>query len=155
MIQLFPSSARHAVKNDWLESHFSFSFGDYYDESNIHFGPFRVFNDDLIQPDKGFGLHPHREMEIVSIVLKGELKHEDSMGNRGILRFGRVQRMSAGTGLLHSEVNPSQDEETHLMQLWFLPEKDQLPPSYEDTNYDPDQLHNQLLRLSHIHQQME
>jgi redox-sensitive bicupin YhaK (pirin superfamily) len=163
MIQLFPDSSRHSVKGEWLESHFSFSFGNYYDESNVSFGPFRVFNEDIIQPGEGFGLHPHREMEIVSIVLKGEIKHEDSMGNKGILSFGSVQRMSAGTGVLHSEVNPSQDEETHLLQLWFLPETSQLQPSYEDTVYDTNQLKNQLLpivshtpsdKVAKIHQNM-
>lgn len=147
MIQVHKANARHAVKTDWLESHLSFSFGPYYDSENIQFGPLRVFNDDTVQPDKGFGIHPHREAEIVSIVLKGQLKHEDSLGNSGTLHVGDVQVMSAGTGALHSEFNPSSTEETQFLQLWFLPNKSQLTPSYEDVSYDQEQLHNQLLPI--------
>ena len=132
MIQIIPATSRFSVKNDWLESNFSFSFGEYYDETNIRFGPLRVLNDDTIQAGKGFGIHPHREMEIVSIVLKGQLKHEDSLGNSGILQFGNVQRMSAGTGLLHSEMNPSIEEEASFLQLWFFSDQKNLTPSYED-----------------------
>jgi redox-sensitive bicupin YhaK (pirin superfamily) len=145
MIQHNPSNQRFSAKSDWLESNFSFSFGPYYDEDNIHFGPLRVLNDDIIQPGKGFGIHPHREAEIVSIVLKGQLKHEDSLKNVGILQFGNIQRMTAGTGVLHSEFNPKSDEETHILQLWFMPNQKQLPPSYEDVTFDPDKLRNQLL----------
>lgn len=145
MIQIIPAASRYSAKNDWLESHFSFSFGEYYDETNLNFGPLRVLNDDTIQPGKGFGLHPHREMEIVSIVLKGTLKHEDSLKNSGLLQYGSIQRMSAGTGILHSEVNPSPDEEASLLQLWFFPEESKLTPSYEDITYDQDKLKNHLL----------
>ena len=145
MIEVIPAAARFSVKNDWLESNLSFSFGEYYDESNIRFGPLRVFNDDTIRGGKGFGIHPHREMEIVSIVLKGQLKHEDSLGNSGILQFGNIQLMSAGTGLLHSEMNPSSNEEASFLQLWFFPNQKQLTPSYEDIEYDVDAIHNALL----------
>jgi redox-sensitive bicupin YhaK (pirin superfamily) len=145
MIQLNPSNKRFSSKSDWLESNFSFSFGPYYDEDNIKFGPLRVLNDDIIQPGKGFGIHPHREAEIVSIVLKGQLKHEDSLKNVGILQYGDIQRMTAGTGVLHSEFNPTTDEETHILQLWFLPNEKQLTPSYEDITFDPDKLRNELL----------
>ena len=144
MIKIIPATQRYSVKNDWLESNLSFSFGEYYDESNIQFGPLRVFNDDTVQGGKGFGIHPHREMEIVSIVLKGQLKHEDSLGNSGVLQFGNVQIMSAGTGLLHSEVNPS-TEESNFLQLWFFPNQKQLTPSYEDLQYKVDAMHNVLL----------
>ncbi|EKN70372.1 Pirin-like protein [Neobacillus bataviensis LMG 21833] len=147
MIQITPSDKRFSAKSDWLESHFSFSFGSYYDEENIHFGPLRVLNDDIIQPGKGFGIHPHRDAEIVSIVLKGQLKHEDSLKNVGILKFGDIQRMTAGTGVLHSEFNPTSDEETHILQLWFMPNKKQLSPSYEDISFDTDNLHNKLLPI--------
>ncbi|MDR4888325.1 pirin family protein [Fredinandcohnia sp. QZ13] len=147
MIQRYPAVSRYSVKNDWLESNLSFSFGEYYDEENIHFGPLRVFNDDTVQPGKGFGIHPHREAEIVSIVLKGQLKHEDSLGNSGILQFGNVQRMTAGTGLLHSEVNPSLEEEVSFLQLWFKSTEKQLPPSYEDITYNPDDMRNKLLPI--------
>ena len=144
MIQVIPATSRYSVKNDWLESNLSFSFGEYYDESNIQFGPLRVFNDDTVQGGKGFGIHPHREMEIVSIVLKGQLKHEDSLGNSGVLQFGNIQLMSAGTGLLHSEVNPSK-EESNFLQLWFFPNQKQLTPSYEDLQYNVAAMHNVLL----------
>lgn len=93
----------------------------------------------------GFGIHPHREAEIISIVLKGQLKHEDNLGNVGFLEFGNVQRMTAGTGVLHSEVNPTLDEETHFLQLWILPNQKQLTPSYEDITFDPEKLKNELL----------
>jgi quercetin 2,3-dioxygenase len=105
----------------------------------------RVFNDDTVQGGKGFGIHPHREMEIVSIVLKGQLKHEDSLGNSGNLQFGNIQLMSAGTGLLHSEVNPSVNEESNFLQLWFIPNQKQLAPSYEDIEYNVEAMHNVLL----------
>lgn len=145
MIQVHPAKQRFSAKSDWLESHFSFSFGPYYDEDNIQFGPLRVLNDDIIQPGKGFGIHPHREAEIVSIVLKGQLKHEDSLKNVGIIKFGNIQRMTAGTGVLHSEVNPTDDEETHILQLWFHPSQKQLAPFYQDISFDADQLQNKLL----------
>lgn len=147
MIQIIPATSCYSVKNDWLESNLSFSFGEYYDESNIRFGPLRVFNDDTVQGGKGFGIHPHREAEIVSIVLKGKLRHEDSLGNSGTLQFGNVQRMTAGTGLLHSEMNPSMEEESSFLQLWFLPDQKQLNPSYEDISYNVDSLHNVLLPI--------
>ncbi|TSI11046.1 pirin family protein [Lysinibacillus sp. BW-2-10] len=144
MIQHIPAKNRFVTKNDWLESYFSFSFGPYYDENNINFGPLRVLNDDIIQPNNGFGIHPHREAEIVTIVLRGQLKHEDSLNNEGILKYGNVQRMTAGTGVLHSEVNPTSDEEAHILQLWFKPSEMQLAPSYEDFTFDPDTLRNHL-----------
>ncbi len=147
MIQLFPATSRYSVKNEWLESKLSFSFGEYYDESNIDFGPLRVFNDDIVKAGKGFGIHPHREAEIVSIVLNGQLKHEDSLGNSGILQFGNVQRMTAGTGLLHSEMNSSLEEEASFLQLWFKPNKKQLPPSYEDISYNVHSMKNVLLPI--------
>ncbi|MEH7386082.1 pirin family protein [Bacillus sp. JJ1521] len=147
MIQRYPAESRYSVKNDWLESNLSFSFGEYYDEENIQFGPLRVFNDDTVQAGKGFGIHPHREAEIVSIVLDGQLKHEDSLGNSGNLQFGNVQRMTAGTGLLHSEMNASSEDEASFLQLWFKPAKKQLPPSYEDISYNTDSMRNKLLPI--------
>jgi redox-sensitive bicupin YhaK (pirin superfamily) len=147
MIQIIPATSRFSIKNEWLESNLSFSFGEYYDESNIRFGPLRVFNDDTVQGEKGFGIHPHREMEILSIVLKGQLNHKDSLGNSGILRFGNVQLMSAGTGLLHSEMNPSMEEESNFLQLWFLPDQKNLTPSYEEITYNVDAMHNVLLPI--------
>ncbi|MCM3728388.1 pirin family protein [Neobacillus cucumis] len=145
MIQLFPGDKRYTVKNDWLDSSLGFSFGEYYDPNNLRFGPLRVFNDDTVQAGHGFGIHPHREAEIVSIILKGQLKHEDNLGNSGILGHGSIQRITAGTGVLHSEFNASNDEEVQFLQLWFSPNEKGLQPSYEDISYDISKLHNQLL----------
>ncbi|ANE45547.1 pirin [Paenibacillus swuensis] len=162
MIQLYPASSRHSGDLGWLQSNFSFSFGDYYDPDNIGFGPLRVFNDDIIHGGKGFGAHPHREMEIVSVVLKGHLKHEDSEGNTVTTTFGEVQRMTAGTGIIHSEVNPG-EEEVHIMQIWFTPDQRELAPSYEATRYDIAKAQNALLPIvskqsgegiAHIHQDL-
>ncbi|MFB5282782.1 pirin family protein [Peribacillus sp. Hz7] len=143
MIIVQRADSRYKVNTDWLESNLSFSFGEYYDPDNIQFGPLRVLNDDTIQPNRGFGIHPHREAEIVSIVLQGKLKHEDSMGNAGILQFGDIQRMTAGTGILHSELNGSNEQEAKFLQLWFFPNEKQLTPSYEDMTYDITSLKNQ------------
>jgi redox-sensitive bicupin YhaK (pirin superfamily) len=145
MIKVYPAESRFSADHGWLRSNFSFSFAEYYDPDNLQFGPLRVFNDDFVQPLRGFGAHPHREMEIVSIVLKGEIKHEDSTGNSEILRPGEVQRMTAGTGIIHSEVNPSATEELNFLQLWFLPDQTGLPPSYEQKAYDQQAMKNRLL----------
>ncbi|TVY10398.1 pirin family protein [Paenibacillus cremeus] len=162
MINIYPAASRYSADHGWLQSNFSFSFADYYDPSNMSFGVMRVLNDDIIQGKRGFGAHPHREMEIVTIVLKGHLKHEDSTGHSAITTFGEVQRMSAGTGIIHSEMNPG-DEEVHLLQLWFMPGQNGLQPSYETTKYDLNQMKNNLLpvvsnhsgdNIAHIHQDM-
>ncbi|MGG5253474.1 pirin family protein [Neobacillus sp. SM06] len=145
MFELYKAGDRYTANHGWLKSNFSFSFAEYYDPNNLQFGPMRVLNDDIVQPLRGFGAHPHREMEIVSIVLKGQLKHEDSTGETAITTFGGIQRMSAGTGVVHSEVNPSATEEVNFLQLWFLPEKNGLTPSYERTEFDTNRLKNQLL----------
>lgn len=147
MITVHPAESRFTADHGWLRSHFSFSFAEYYDPQNMSFGPLRVFNDDFVQPLKGFGAHPHREMEIVSVVLKGEIKHEDSAGHSEILRPGEVQRMSAGTGIIHSEFNASATEELNFLQLWFLPAEAGLVPSYEQKKYDRQEMKNQLLAV--------
>ena len=110
MIKLYPADSRYSANHGWLQCNFSFSFADYHDPSNMNFGPLRVFNDDFIQPGEGFGTHPHRDMEIVTFVLKGQLQHKDNTGGEEVLRPGEVQRMTAGTGILHSEMNTSIDE---------------------------------------------
>lgn len=120
----------HAAPATWLSSYFLFSFADYFDRNNMHFGPLRVFNDDTVAPQNGFPQHPHSEMEIVTLVLDGEVTHEDTMGNRTAIQAGEVQRMTAGTGLAHSEMN-RQDGQLHLYQLWFMPSQRGLAPSYE------------------------
>jgi len=145
MIRIYPAASRYSANHGWLHSNFSFSFAEYHDPNNILFGPLRVFNDDLVQPENGFGAHPHREMEIVSIVLKGQLEHRDNMGHVEVLRPGEIQRMTAGTGVVHSESNPSTTEEVSFLQLWFLPNENGLEPSYEQLAYDQEALKNHLL----------
>ncbi|HEU4965424.1 MAG TPA: pirin family protein [Bacilli bacterium] len=145
MIQLHPAESRFTANHGWLKTSFSFSFAEYYDPRNMNFGPLRVVNDDVVQPGEGFGMHPHKEMEIVSIVLKGQLQHEDSMGHKEVIRRGEVQRMTAGTGVVHSEVNPSDTDVVNLFQLWFLPDTPGLTPSYEQIAYDTEAMTNHLL----------
>jgi redox-sensitive bicupin YhaK (pirin superfamily) len=151
MIKVYREQDRFKANHGWLQSAFSFSFAEYFDPDNLNFGPMRVLNDDIVAPLRGFGAHPHKEMEIVSIVLSGYLKHEDSTGHSAVTTFGGVQRMSAGTGVVHSEVNPSKDEEVNFLQMWFLPEKSGITPSYEQTNFDEKQLKNHLLPVVSKH----
>ncbi|WP_139491714.1 pirin family protein [Brevibacillus dissolubilis] len=147
MINVYPSESRHYNNHGWLRTHFSFSFSNYYDPDNMGFGPMRVLNDDIVAPDNGFGMHPHREMEIVTLILSGQLKHEDSMGNVCISGPGEIQRMSAGTGVYHSEVNPSSTEEVSLFQMWFEPATYGIEPSYEPFRYDVEAMKNNLLPI--------
>ncbi|WP_232066340.1 MULTISPECIES: pirin family protein [Hymenobacter] len=147
MLKLIPATDRHhAAPVHWLSSHFLFSFADYYDPQNIHFGPLRVFNDDVIQGKSGFPQHPHSEMEIVTLVLEGELCHADTMGNKSTIKKGEVQRMTAGTGLAHSEQN-DKDDAAHIYQLWFLPNQKGLAPSYEQKDVDFLDSKNELVPL--------
>ncbi|MFD2615170.1 pirin family protein [Paenibacillus gansuensis] len=145
MIRVYKADTRYFTDHGWLQSNFSFSFADHYDPENMNFGPMRVLNDDIIQAGKGFGAHPHHEMEIVSLVLRGKLRHQDSLGNTAVTGFGQIQRMSAGTGIVHSEFNPSEDEDMNLLQMWFMPSERGLAPSYETTDYDPSAMVNRLL----------
>jgi redox-sensitive bicupin YhaK (pirin superfamily) len=125
------SAERGYAHHGWLESWHSFSFSDYRDPEHVHFGPLRVINEDIVQPGTGFGTHGHRDMEILTYVLSGTLRHRDSMGHGEDIRYGEVQVMSAGTGVQHSEVNPSPDEAVHLLQIWIIPDRQNLTPGYQ------------------------
>jgi redox-sensitive bicupin YhaK (pirin superfamily) len=136
MIELRKSEQRGVANIGWLHSRHSFSFGEYYDPQHVGFGPLLVINEDQVQPGRGFGTHGHRNMEIISYVLSGELTHKDSMGNGSVIRPGDVQRMSAGTGVTHSEFNPSQTELVHFLQIWIEPSRHGVTPSYEQLYID-------------------
>lgn len=143
-----PSAERGLTHIDWLKSYHSFSFGDYHDSKHMGFGNLRVINDDVIAPAQGFGMHGHRDMEIVTIVLSGALAHEDSIGNGTSIIPGDVQRMSAGTGIQHSEFNASDNQATRILQIWIFPERKGLQPSYEQKHIAPDAMHNKLCLIA-------
>jgi quercetin 2,3-dioxygenase len=132
MIRVRKAAERGHFDHGWLDTYHTFSFGDYYDPAHLGFRSLRVINDDRVQPGQGFGMHGHRDMEIVTYVLDGALQHKDSLGNGSIIRAGELQRMTAGTGVRHSEFNPSDKEGVHLYQIWLLPERTGLKPSYEE-----------------------
>lgn len=142
MITIRKSQDRGYAKHDWLESFHSFSFADYYDAAHMGYSVLRVINQDKIAAGTGFGMHGHRDMEIITYMLAGELKHQDSMGNGSIIRAGDVQYMSAGVGVRHSEINPSAEHEAHLLQIWLLPAVLGLPPNYAEKHFLPEQKRN-------------
>lgn len=140
MIQIRPSDERGHVQHGWLDSRFTFSFADYDDPEHVQFRSLRVINEDHIAPGQGFGMHPHRDMEIITYVLEGAIEHRDSMGNHGVIRPGEIQKMSAGTGVMHSEFNPSQTQPAHLLQIWIMPDRRSIKPSYEEHKFAPGEL---------------
>jgi hypothetical protein len=144
MNQIRRGNERGFADHGWLKSFHSFSFADYFDPKHVEFGALRVINEDRVQAGQGFGTHAHRDMEIISYVLDGELAHKDSMGNGSTLRPGDVQRMSAGSGVRHSEFNPSRDNPVHFLQIWITPDANGIEPSYEEQRFEPQEKRGRL-----------
>ncbi len=147
MIEVIEAEKRHFSDFGWLQTYWLFSFSSYFDPHNIQFGALRVFNDDVVNPGSGFPTHPHEEMEIITIVLEGEMTHQDSMGNKAVIKAGDVQRMSAGTGLTHSEFNLAEDP-VHFYQIWIFPDEAGLEPTYDQKNYNSKEWKNLLLPVA-------
>ena len=145
VLTIVPAQERGHADAGWLDTYYSFSFAEYYDPHNLHWGALRVFNDDTIAAGEGFPMHAHRDMEIVTYVLSGELAHRDSMGNQGVVGPGGVQFMSAGTGVRHSEYNGRRDEPLHLVQMWIVPGRRGTRPSYGEMAFDAHTRHNRWL----------
>ena len=147
MQELIPANEHYKNEIDWLTTYHHFSFGEYYDPVKHHYGPLRVFNDDVIKPDAGFDFHQHRDMEIVTYVISGILRHRDNLGNNGIIEAGEIQRMTAGTGVFHSEYNASKTNPLRLLQMWVFPDKKGLHPSWQQKKYSPEERKNKLLQV--------
>ena len=137
MINVIPSNARHHADHGWLDTHWHFSFSDYHDPNNMNWGALRVFNDDVVKGGGGFGAHQHRDMEIVTYVLEGQLEHQDNLGNKGVISPGEVQVMSAGKGIVHAEFNHSQTVPVHFLQLWVMPRNRGSKPRWEQRQFSP------------------
>ncbi len=148
MVQIRTSQQRGHANHGWLDSYHSFSFANYYDPNWMGFSVLRVINEDVIAPGQGFGMHSHADMEIITYVLQGNLAHKDSLGNVEVIHQGHVQRMTAGTGITHSEFNASDAESVHLLQIWILPNQQGLTPSYEDKYFEDAQKQNQWCLLA-------
>lgn len=148
MIQIRPAKERGHANHGWLDTYHTFSFSDYYDPSFMGFRSLRVINEDWVKPGHGFPTHPHRDMEIITYVLEGELAHKDSMGTGSVIRPGEIQKMSAGTGIRHSEYNHSKTDPVHLLQIWIVPEKEGLKPMYEQKTIPAEEKQGKLRLLA-------
>ena len=146
-VQVIRSDERYHADHGWLDTRWHFSFADYHDPENVHFGPLRVFNDDVVKGGGGFDMHPHRDMEIITYVISGQLEHRDHLGNRGVVHPGEVQVMSAGKGIVHAEFNASQTEPVRLLQLWVLPRHTGLKPRWEQKQFTPAERAGKLLAV--------
>lgn len=144
VIEVIPAASRGSADLGWLKAKHTFSFAEYHNPKRLHFGPIRVINEDRIAPGKGFGLHPHKDMEIVTYPISGSIAHQDSMGNGAVIQAGEVQRMTAGRGIQHSEFNNSDSDELHLLQIWIFPEQKDLQPGYEQSSFSHAEKLNQL-----------
>jgi redox-sensitive bicupin YhaK (pirin superfamily) len=142
-----PAGTRGNADHGWLHSHHTFSFANYYNPERMHFGVLRVLNDDVVDAGMGFGKHPHDNMEIISIPLEGDLEHQDSMGNKTVIRNGDIQVMSAGTGIVHSEFNSNKDKPVKFLQIWVLPNKKNVSPRYDQITLNPSDRHNKLQQI--------
>ena len=145
MIKIIKSGEHYHNEEDWLSTYWHFSFAHYQDPAKMNFGPLRVFNDDIIQPGKGFGFHPHRDMEIVTYVIDGELEHRDNQGNQGVIHPGEIQRMTAGSGIMHSEYNHSKEKPLRLLQMWLFANRRGLDPSWEQHRFSREERADKLL----------
>ena len=148
MIRIRPSEERGRNKLNWLDTHFTFSFDQYYDPEHTQFRSLRVLNEDIVAPGQGFGMHPHRDMEILTWILEGALEHRDSTGTGAVIRPGELQHMTAGSGILHSEFNPSPKDPTHLLQIWIMPDRKNRKPEYEQLAFPDKDLRAKFLHVA-------
>lgn len=150
MLKVRKAKERGHTRWEWLESYHSFSFGEYYDPKHIHFRDLRVINEDFVAPEEGFPLHPHENMEIITYVIEGTLEHQDTLGNKTQIKPGEIQRMSAGSGIEHSEYNPSKTEQVHLLQIWILPKEKNIVPSYAQKSFLKQEQEKKLLLAANV-----